>query len=684
MPYLIAFKKRLLTLLTFVVVLCSASVVTAQEPVFARLTNLPAVYVETEGRAEVASKTEYVYATMWYVDERDAVTRYDSLQIRGRGNSTWTLAKKPYRLKFREKQRLLGPERANAKSWTLLANAGDKTLMRNAVTKALGEFLGMPFNPGCRFVDFTLNGVYQGNYQISDQVEVRRGRVDVTEQDYPLPPGSDISGGYLLEVDGFADGNCFKGELSQLPIRIHYPDEEEISKEQNDYISEHVNAFERALFGKDYADPAAGYRAFVDSVSLANWFIAIEVSANLDGFYSVYFYKHRGDPRLHFGPLWDFDIAYDNDYRNGGTVNQLMTEGGFGDAMVWVNRMWADPWFARLVSRRYEELMAAGLVEHLQSAVDSMAVLLEASQQLNYEKWGIDTQMYHENILYSSYDAYVADLRWFIKAHADFLAAAFAERKPAEPEPPYKPGNRYVRLVNVGTQNVLDVADNASVAGAKVCTWYNDASRLSGDWQIKKQGEYYHLTNRDGGLALNDPTQGEVGPEVNVGTQLDLAPADTLDDRQLWLLTQQGKGVYNLTNKYSQHTANVSGGNPADGTVVMSYYTNAKNETSGNRLWYVIETDELPEPSEPKPDGLKEPQMAEYVLAYHRAGKYLHFAAARPETLRFTAAVYTADGKKVKEFLASERCSVADLPACVYVVSWKENSRPRSAKFVKP
>ena len=60
-----------------------------------------------------------VYARMWYVDEEDKVTFYDSLQVRVRGNSTASLAKKPYKLKFHEKVKLLGKGRANTKNWTL-------------------------------------------------------------------------------------------------------------------------------------------------------------------------------------------------------------------------------------------------------------------------------------------------------------------------------------------------------------------------------------------------------------------------------------------------------------------------------------------------------------------------------------------------------------------------------------
>ena len=155
--------------LLFVFVVLCTLVATAQTT-YTRKTNLPHIYIETFNGKSITSKTTYIYSTMYYVDENDVVTRYDSMQIRGRGNSTWGMSKKPYKIKFQQKEKFLGKGYANAKKWTLMANAGDKTLMRNAITSLMGDFLGLKNNPAHKFVDLTLNNTYLGNYQISDQV----------------------------------------------------------------------------------------------------------------------------------------------------------------------------------------------------------------------------------------------------------------------------------------------------------------------------------------------------------------------------------------------------------------------------------------------------------------------------------------------------------------------------------
>lgn len=641
-----------------------------------RQTNLPTVYVDTYRNAAITSKTNYVYCTLRYVDEQDQITVYDSVQIRGRGNSTWNLPKKPYKLKFNQKERFLGPDRANAKKWTLMANAADKTLIRNAVTSAMGEFTTLPFNPAYKFVDLVLNGRYQGNYQISDQVDVRKRRVHITEQDLPLADDSNITGGYLLEVDGFQDGNYFTTSRYAVPIRIHYPDDEDIAGRQNSYIRNYMANFEAALRSADFADPEQGYRAMTDTATLIDWFLCTEISANLDGYYSTYFYKEQDDPRLFWGPLWDYDIAYENDYRTTGTATKLMTDVGFGQTKQWLRRMWQDEWFQRRVYQRYTELLRQGLVSHLHTTIDSLTTLIDQSQQLNYERWGINRRVYHEVVIYSSYDQYVSDLHAFIDEHCDYLLNAFASRKPVEPTPEFEPGDKFYRITNVATAKAIDGGNGVVQQQA------NTADRESEDWWIKRADSHFMLVNRSTLQALNDPTEGPAGPTTNIGTQLNTAPEDSLDERQLWDIVPQGtEGWYNLLNVHTQHIANLSGGNSADGTAILSYTNDSRNGESRNRLWYFTPTSTtVPE----ELTGIRDTEPADYALAYNPATRELHFGAEEPTLLRhITAHVYTAGGLLVGTFQADERFDMSAQPRGVYIVVWQCGGQKRSAKFIR-
>lgn len=668
--------RSLCYLLSILFVAFAASQTRAQET-HVRLTNLPHLYIETENRQGIWSKDNYVMSTLWLVDEQDVVTQFDQTEIRGRGNSTWSLAKKPYKIKFAVKQKLLGKGYAKAKKWTLLANAADKTLMRNAVTREMGEWLGLKNNPAAKFIDLTLNGTYQGTYQISDQVEVKAHRVNIVEQQYPLPEGADISGGYLLEVDGFADGNTFWTSRGGVPVRIHHPDEDEIVDSQNQYIRQYVNDFETVLFGQDFADAEKGYRRWVDPQSLVNWLIAVEVSANIDGYYSTYFYKNRQDSLLYWGPLWDFDIAYDNDSRICHNVRRLMSDDGYGATKNWVNRMWQDPWFGGLVCDRFQEVVEGNMKGYLMEKIDSLAALLDESQQLNYQKWGIQTRMYHEVVLYSSYSQYVQDLKTFIDQHIDYLATAFPAKRVKAPTPPFAPELYYYIVTNAGTGTHFDCNDGAVVA------WKDDSQRESQEWIITKLGDYFFIQNRADGLALTDPTEGDCTPTTNLGTQLALAEPDPEDERQLWIITPQGTdNLYNLTNVATQHTANIEGGNASDGTRILSYTTDERNAQSNNRLWRFTPTTPLPD--DDTPTGIDLPQEPDdYALAYNPTNQTLHFGAADPSQLTFTVRLFTTGGQLLRTFRASDPCSVSDLPRGSYVVSWQVRGTTRSTKFVR-
>lgn len=79
-------------------------------------------------------------------------------QIRGRGNSTWEMPKKPYRLKLDKKSVILGL--GEERDWILLANYIDPTLMLNAVAFKIGQLLELPFTNHAIPVDLYLNGEY--------------------------------------------------------------------------------------------------------------------------------------------------------------------------------------------------------------------------------------------------------------------------------------------------------------------------------------------------------------------------------------------------------------------------------------------------------------------------------------------------------------------------------------------
>lgn len=561
--------------------------------------NLPTLYIDTYGGRSVSSKSTYVLSTLTWVHGGETVV-YDSVEIRGRGNSTWGLAKKPYRLRFKESTKFLGKGHAKARSWVLLANHADKSLIRNAVTFDMGSTIGQPFAPSTEFVDLVLNGTFLGNYHVTDQVNIDSKRVNIVEQEEKATAESDISGGYLVEIDGFGSSEPVNFRTSKnLIISVKSPDETIINNAQKTYIKDFMNNFESVLFGSSWQDPDRGYRAIADSATLVTWYIASELSANPDCFWSTFVYKDQYDPHLYFGPLWDYDIAYNNCNRVGDVTNRLMTDAGFGSDLtkVWVNRMVKDAWFNQAVNDAWLTMLDNGLEQHMLAYVDSLATLLDRSQALNYNRYSISSRVYNEITLYSTYSAYINQLKTFISSHIAYLTKAFAQRaqntgggggqvtpstlKPFEPDDSY-----YWRISNKGTNSSVDVS--SATEGAGVVMWSPTYGRETQQWLIKAVGKNYAIVNRVGNLALNDPS-----PSSATGTQLNVVAFNEKDQRQLWRLeTVNENGLYNIINVGTGHAINNSGGGSSNGNSIISYTSDDRNSVSNNRQW-LVEKDEM-------------------------------------------------------------------------------------------
>ena len=243
--------------------------------------------------------------------------------IRGRGNSTWSEQKKPYKFKLDKKTNLLGM--GKNKHWTLLANYIDRSMLRNRVVSWLGEALGMPFTPKMLPVDLVINGQYYGSYFLAEEVRVDKNRVEIDELTPEDNEEPNITGGYLIGLKPLSDEpyeNVFYTKKG-IPFTAVSPEfyaqkegDEIGTPEQKAYISGYIQQLENAIFGEDFKDEnGVPYTDYMDIESLANFWWIQEITENSDGFNtpSNYLYKPRND-KVYWGPLWDFDrsMFYDN------------------------------------------------------------------------------------------------------------------------------------------------------------------------------------------------------------------------------------------------------------------------------------------------------------------------------------------------------------------------------------
>ena len=514
----------------------------------------------TTGGAPINSKENYVTGNLRIIQEGSAELYAGDIRIRGRGNSTWMMDKKPYRINLNVASSLLGMP-ATARNWVLLANHADKTLIRNAVALDVSRYVGMPYASPFRFVDVVINGEYKGSYLLTDHMEVRENRVDIEEgQD------EDVPGAYLVELDGFAWQEPPYFQTSQELIgSIKYPDVESEDDPRIQEITDHLNSFEERLFSDIPATDPGGYFEKVDRNSLINWYLTCEIVGNSDSFWSVYLHKRRSDDRIFFGPHWDFDIAFDNDQRIRNARYRLMADVGHGDIFRrWITRLRQDDIFMRAVRERWNELKRGGLREFMLAKVDEYSQLLTSSgsQAENFSRWPVlDTRVYLEVKSRGSYQEHVDFLRQYISDRIDWLDLEFNGLS----------SDYNYRLVNVHSQRALRVSDGE----IRQQTFQEVPEYL---WQIRSlPNGFFQLLNTSENKALTWPEK--------PGDAVFLSDSDPENPRQQWRITRTSDREYAIISRNGrlglQNRSGATGNSPIHAVDVFAYDTEKQAEIRG-------------------------------------------------------------------------------------------------------
>lgn len=369
----------------------------------------------------------------------------EPVEVRGRGNSTWGLPKKPYRIKFPVKFSPVGLDHAKAKSWVILAHDMDKSLLRNHLAFEISRILfnasenyhnegAVMFTPCSQFVNVYMNDDYHGVYQMSDQMEVAKGRIDIDR--LKAVDGSDaskITGGYLVETNIHHDEGYPVSFNSSRGIYMDhkYPKDDDCDIAQYRYMEDFIYKAESILYSYDFKDPQYGWRKWFDEKTLADYMIVKELAGDMDGYTSTYFYKRRGIDKIFFGPVWDVDKGWNNDKRepHGNTLSQLMIYGGFYMPPYinpdWFHRFWQDEEFRKFVGTRWAQKREA-LVSKVLSELDSMPKSMSKAIRANFSVWEFNYQYSNEaNMPARTYELEIQRMKDLTVQRAELLDKLF-------------------------------------------------------------------------------------------------------------------------------------------------------------------------------------------------------------------------------------------------------------------
>lgn len=556
-----------------------------------QLTNLPTFYVTTS--ETISSRDVSVAGKLLVAGSTNLSGKYnDSIEIRGRGNSTWFAEKKPYRIKLKNKTNLLSMP-AKDKTWAVLANYTDKSLVRNALGFEVSKLCEVYFTPSYRYIDLVINNEFLGNYLITDQVEVSGDRVDISKQttaDTTLPG---IDGGYLIELDGYANYNTiaegalfpegFKS-INGTPVTIKYPKDDEINQQQREYIISRFNKLETLILNFKQSDPIDTLEKYLDIDAMINWYIASELSSNPDCLWSTYLMKERGTNRFTFGPLWDYDQGFNNDSRVGDTRKKLMLFSAheMGCLRKALLNLFAIPAINEKVRNRWLEIRKKNHEERLTFCVDSIQRLITASQNLNFEKWQI-----LENTTNATE---IASIRRYVTDHVAALDSLFGIFFELTGKLEINESNWYT-LLNVANNKALDLKDSLSESLTPTVLWTDRNGRKESQLFrfTKLTNNTYILTNKLSGKVLEayvKTDDGGVPSKVPGHYKLCINTYRESNKSQQWQLIEKTFNKFQLVNVYSGMVIENLYGKTSDGNIINTW---SIKTNSMDQLWKFIE-----------------------------------------------------------------------------------------------
>ena len=432
--------------------------------------NIPAVFIDTEsGTAEQIHADKNVKETGEIsVLDADGVTRFRMplSYIKSRGNTSFTsFEKKSYQIKLMDSVSFLGMDAA--KKWVFISNASDTSLLRNAVTRNLANHLGLAQSEEGVFVDLYLNGEYVGNYYVTEKVEVREGRLSITDlekateivndnedlgsyetawtdttkaKQIPNDP-EDITGGYLIERDFDSrflreveiNNSYFITEAKEHFI-VRSP--EYASENQIAYIDDYIQSVENAILSPEGIDGSSGksYQDLIDVNSFVRKYLLEEVAANNDGgVASSYFYKERDavSEKLYAGPIWDYDITWGNSPSHLGffskSPNRLTRLAANEDSSVWFSALYTKTDFYRELCSCYQEEISPYLPTLALQILPQLEKITAASAAMDRIRWAAQ---YAENGTWENREEEIAFLTEYILLRKEFLDKAWIEQIP--------------------------------------------------------------------------------------------------------------------------------------------------------------------------------------------------------------------------------------------------------------
>jgi len=370
---------------------------------------LPLIIITTENSTEIQDDPK-VIAQMGIVDNgsgnmnnlTDPYNGYNgTIGIEIRGASSQSFPKKNYGLETRNTDgsnnnvSLLGMPSEN--DWVLHGPYSDKSLLRNSLAYHMGTTTGK-YTPRTRLCELYVNNDYRGVYMLTEKIKRDKNRVDIANLKPEDISGQELTGGYILQIDRDDESSNIDGWYSgSSPSKFyayHDPKAEDLEEVQREYIKTYLTSFEGDMESTDYYWK---YKSYVDAPSWIDYFLVSEMGKHIDA-YKLSFYMHKkkstNGGKLHFGPLWDFNLGFGNfnfvcspepegwTYEFQGTCDNAHP--------FWVKKLTDIPEVSDQINCRWNQLRNGPLhTDSLMQYIDDRLTEMGDAPARNFERWDI-------------------------------------------------------------------------------------------------------------------------------------------------------------------------------------------------------------------------------------------------------------------------------------------------------
>ncbi|MBQ2546084.1 MAG: CotH kinase family protein [Clostridia bacterium] len=383
-----------------------------------------------------SSQSDVEQGSIFMVDEGGKVV-YDGEMTRMKGHGLTSYersgrlnTKNSYNINLGQKAELV-PGAGRSKKWSLLRirTWGNYDPTGMSYVTAFNTFNALVkdeyFNQCTRFVDVYIDGAYWGVFVLTERMDIN-GSMTVTDLEEKttmpstkttqisnkksdpaiaagiksysyatastVPEGTDITGGYILEIMCNHYGECGFRTKHNMYVNIKSPAYP--TKEMVQYIAQYVQEFENALFSDTgYNELGKHYTDYVDERSYAAQTLIYAYYLNWEIYRtSTYMTKDAGEV-IKFGPVWDFEsgpwVMYDQ--------TLFGTTFAYNDVEqqhCWFEQAWRKGDYLHLISEMNGQLkeivdQVMGLAEpEIVQTFEDCANDVRQSQEMNWLRWG--------------------------------------------------------------------------------------------------------------------------------------------------------------------------------------------------------------------------------------------------------------------------------------------------------